>query len=426
MTARAPRPSYREALGYLYALEPRGIRLGLSRVERALAALGNPHRRFGSVHVGGTNGKGSVSAMVEAALRAGGVRTGLYTSPHLHRFTERIRVDGREIPRGEVARRVERILRLPIRLTFFETATLVAFGYFADAGVEVAVVEVGLGGRLDATNVLSPLVSVITNVERDHEDLLGKGIRAIAREKVGIVKRGVEVVSAARRPEARRQIVRAAGNEAKLIDRDFRLRPGRGGLEIDVRAGAERLGGLRLALEGPHQRENAAVAVVALFALRRRGVAVSDGAIRRGLATVRWPGRLERLRRRRVSWILDAAHNEAGAVALGRALGPRRYHLVFGASANKRWRAMLRILAPRAASVVFTRAQARRGADPAELAAAFGGTVVPEVRSAVEEARRRVRARPAPVVVTGSIFVVAEARAALWGRSVRTERAVAL
>src|SRR5690606_37774939 len=289
---------YQEALAYLYGLEPRGIRLELSRVEQALARRGDPHRGLAFVHIAGTNGKGSVAAMVERGLRAAGLRTGLYTSPHLHRFVERIRVDGVPIADEEVVRRVASLRAEPQmpELTFFESTTLLAFEAFRDAEVDVVVLEVGLGGRLDATNVVTPIVSVITNVGLEHQGFLGDTIAQIAAEKAGIIKPSVPVVTGARDPEVIACIedrAHALGAPLARLSRDFSLESEASGLCL--RRGDETVRGLRLGLEGPQQRDNAAVAGATLLALRDAGWAIPDAAIATGLADVQWPGRLERI-----------------------------------------------------------------------------------------------------------------------------------
>lgn len=420
--------AYDDALARLYGLTPRGVRLGLDRVRRASRMLGDPAARFPAVHVAGTNGKGSVSAMVDAILRAAGLSVGLYTSPHLHRFTERIRVDGRELGRAEVVRRlrrVEEVLRRPgaPELTFFEVTTLLAFEAFAARGIDVGVIEVGLGGRLDATRVVRPAVSVVTRIGLDHCDRLGETLEEIAREKLGIVQARVPVVSGVEQEEIRALVTQECrARRAPLVAawRDFETRPGRRAGTFDYLGPAGTLRGLRLALDGPHQIDNAGIAITAALLLRRKGFRVPDEAVARGLRRVRWPGRLERIG----NVLLDVAHNADGAGALARALAvsvaPGSLEVVFGVMMDKDADAMLALLAPFVRHTTFTRPAIGRARDPGELAGRHGGDVVPEVASALAGARRRA-GRRGTVLVTGSIYTVAEARAALLGASARAE-----
>jgi dihydrofolate synthase/folylpolyglutamate synthase len=421
---------------WLYGLEPRGIRLELDRMRAALALRGDPHRELRVVHVAGTNGKGSVSAMVAASLRAAGLRVGLYTSPHLHRFVERIRVDGRPLGERALARRVTELrafLESPDvpALTFFEVATLLAFEVFRDAQLDVVVLEVGLGGRLDATNVLeAPLACAITRIARDHEAYLGDTLAKIATEKAGIVRAAVPLVVGARDAEARAAIearAQAVGAAPVLrLDAEIRVeRSPRG--RLAVQAGDVRVDGLRPALAGAHQHENVAVAVGVLVALRARGVAVSDDAIRRGVARVRWPGRFERVTRAGTRYVFDAAHNPDGCVALGAALAtlPRRGRrvLLFAAMRDKDHARMLATIAPHCDAVVYTRPATPRAAEPEALAASCPGEGVREVRAALERARE-MAGPGGTVVVAGSIYLLAEARAAALG--VRSEPPIAM
>lgn len=413
---------YDEAIRWLYGLAPRGIRLELDRMRAALALRGNPERALRVVHVAGTNGKGSVSAMVEASLRAAGHRTGLYTSPHLHRFVERIRIAGREISAREVAERatdIERALRGPgaPELTFFETATLLALEAMRDAKVDVAVLEVGLGGRLDATNVIErPEVTAITRIALDHEALLGTTMAAIAREKAGILKPGIPAVIGVRDRRAKRAIAaraRQVGAPATWIDRDFEVVDEARG-RFGVRVGQRVVGGLRLSLDGAHQRDNAACAVAALVALEARGFDIGDSAIRRGLARTRWLARLERVRGR-PDLLFDAAHNPDGARSLAaylatvpRTAGPRV--LVFGAMRDKDHRAMLSALDAEIDRRVYVAPRTPRAADPRRLARIRPGETAPSGRAALARARRLAGPKGL-VVVAGSIYLLSEVRA---------------
>ncbi|HMI91499.1 MAG TPA: Mur ligase family protein, partial [Polyangiales bacterium] len=280
---------YADALARLYALQTRGMRFGANRMASALALRGHPERGQRFVHVAGTNGKGSVSAMIEASLRAAGYRTGLFTSPHLHRFVERVRISGRPIGDAEASARVRDVLAASAawgepESTFFELTTLLALESFRDHRCDVVVLETGIGGRLDATNAIVPEVSVITTIALEHTEILGSTHAAIAREKAGILKVGVPAVVGVREPSARRVIARRAraqGAPLALIDRDFAplvsasARAGR----FAVRVREQVIDGLRLALPGAHQQDNAACAVAAMLQLRERGFDVSDAAL---------------------------------------------------------------------------------------------------------------------------------------------------
>ncbi|MEI8256633.1 MAG: folylpolyglutamate synthase/dihydrofolate synthase family protein [Deltaproteobacteria bacterium] len=414
--------TYADALHAMYALVPRGIVLGLDPIREALAHWGSPQEKLRAVHVAGTNGKGSVAAMVDAGLRASGRRVGLYTSPHLHRFAERIRVDGESADDATLTRAAWRVLDAVRReeipaLTFFEAATMVAWDVFAASGLDLAVLEVGLGGRLDATNVCSPVVTAITRIARDHEARLGESLAEIAGEKAGILKPGVACVLGAglREGEARRAIELAAGRvgatlceapAARVLSMDGRLRAR---AEVDAAGGSLTLD---LALAGGFQVENAAIAVAVLERL-----GVSHAHIAAGLGTVVWPARLERIE----NVLFDVAHNPDGADALAASIerlgvARDRTALVFGASSDKDWRAMLDRLGPLFAPSrrFFGAALLRRAESPSVLAAHAGGQPSASVRDALDAARASVGGEGL-VVVCGSIFAVAEARAGLLG-----------
>jgi dihydrofolate synthase/folylpolyglutamate synthase len=416
--------AYADTIAWLQGLEvASGWDLKLERMRAALAARGNPERRFTAVHVAGTNGKGSTAATLEAILRASGRRTGLYTSPHLVDFAERIRAGGDVIPRPDVVALVAELraalAAADIALTHFEFATLLAFEWFARIGVEVAVVEVGLGGRLDATNCVQPVGTAITAIAHDHEAWLGETLASIAAEKAGIVKAGVPLVTGSLPPEAAAVVAahaeavaaplfRAGIDGVLTAERDGDVFRGPGGIVWD---------GLRVTLPGAFQRDNAAVALTLLAVLR--DVLPCDGdAVRRGLADVRWPGRLAVVAERpRV--IVDGAHNPAAIDAVLRELpalvGDRPLTLVFAVMADKAWRAMLTTLVPRARRVVLTRV-GRRGLDPAALAGEIDPGIPtrrePDPRVAITTAIAETPPDGA-VLVIGSLFLAGEAYAAL-------------
>ncbi len=416
--------TYDETIAWLQALEiTAGWDLKLERMRAALALRGHPEEAYPAVHVAGTNGKGSTAAMLEAVLRAAGHRTGLYTSPHLVDFAERIRAGGGTIPHDDVvalvAEQQEALAGAGIALTHFEFSTLIALEWFARIGIEVGVVEVGLGGRLDATNTVRPIATAITSIALDHEEWLGRQLREIALEKAGIAKPAVPMVLGRLAPEADAAVTaRAAelGSPLTHAGRDGALEPAGGGLAFHGPGGV-RWDGLRLGLEGAFQRGNAEVALLLLTSIRDRFPA-PEGAVRAGLAGVRWPGRLAVVRERPLV-VVDGAHNPAGVEALAaelpRLLGDRRLVLVFAVMADKAWTAMLDRLMEPAAEIIVTRV-GRRGLDPAVLADAIGGRrptrVVGDPRAAVRAGLEGASARDA-VLVAGSLFLAGEAYAEL-------------
>ncbi len=391
--------SYSKALERLYSLRRFGMSPGLDGISRLLDGLGHPERAFRAIHIAGSNGKGSTAALIESILRASGHRTGLYTSPHLCRFTERIRIAGEEIDRDTLASWVERVVPADSDPTFFDATTAIAFAAFAAAGVEIAVIETGLGGRLDSTNVFErPLATVVTGIALEHTEVLGGTLSEIAREKGGIFKRGVPAVIACDDEEARKTLLELAQSlsaPARVFDRDFSA----------VRH-------LPIGLCGEHQTRNAALAIEAVKA---SGVAVSDDAMKRGLLDVRWPGRMELCA---PDVLLDAAHNPDGARALAKALpqvaNGRAVTLVIGIVKEKDAAQVLAPLTPLAKRVIFTTPASDRARDPESLRAFLShGDVTPEVISDPAEAIAVARDGKSLVVITGSIFLIGSARAIL-------------
>jgi dihydrofolate synthase/folylpolyglutamate synthase len=422
----APRTP-QEALAFLTKLNPSGIKLGLERVREALAALGHPERRFPALHVAGTNGKGSTCAFTATALQAAGHRVGLYTSPHLVRVNERIRVDGADISDEDFGTAILEVLeRYPSAvsepMTYFEFGTVVALWHFARVGVDVAVLETGLGGRLDATTASSPVVTAITPVSFDHMEYLGHTLAAIAGEKAGILKPGVPCVVSRQEPEALEAIARKAAELAAPLwveGRDFAGEAKPDG-SLSYRGPSWSLDGLKLALRGPHQRQNAAVALACLEALHARGIAVPLEAARTGLASARWPGRLEEIGGP-PPVLLDGAHNPAGVevlLASLRALYPgRRVHLVFGVVADKDRGPMMRALFPKCTSVQLTPLDTPRSLAPAayvDEARSLCADVAawPEVDAALAAARAKA-GQGDVVLCTGSLFLVGMVKARL-------------
>ncbi len=423
--------AYSKAVEYLYRLQRHGIKLGLENIERTLSALGDPHRRFRSIHVAGTNGKGSTAAMLASVLTTAGYRTGLYTSPHLLEFTERIRIDGEPVSKERVAELTQRVRAAGGErpLTFFEFTTAMAFQQFADSGVDLAVAEVGLGGRFDATNLLLPKVAVITNVELDHQEFLGDRIELIAGEKAGIIKSGTPVVTAATRPEAIEVIERIAReHNAPLyrLGRDVRAE-GESPQRFRYRGIRWDLSDLKCPLLGQHQLQNAGCALAALELMEEGGLSLNEAAVREGIRTVGWPGRLEWIpaSASRAAVLLDGAHNPAAARSLRAFLetAPRpaggRLILVFGVMRDKDIDGILAPLAPLADEIVLTRPNYERAAEAKDLERRVAGySVRTTVREPVREAVRYARSVSGSrdwILVTGSLFVIGEAGAALGG-----------
>lgn len=420
-----------EAIAFLEGLAPSGVRLGLERVHTALRALKNPERAFPAVHIAGTNGKGSTCAMAAACLVQQGYKVGLYTSPHLVRVNERIRVGAEEISDALLGQRILEVLDLypdalesPAPLTYFEFGTIVALWHFAQEKVDVAVLETGLGGRLDATTAARPVVTAITPISFDHMDYLGHTLSAIAQEKAGIIKPGVPVVISRQKPEALEVIeavAREKGAPLRVEGRDFRFETedaaGRTFVYRGMRTAVPRL---YVGLRGPHQAQNAAVALACLELLEDRGLGISQQSAREGLASAEWPGRLEEVASN-PTVVLDGAHNPEGAEALARAIDAlypnRKVHLVFGVLGDKDHRPMLRALFPMATSVHLTPVPSARTLLP-DRYADEARALCPEVDlyGAHGAALRgaTMRAEQGDVVLcTGSLFLVGAVRATL-------------
>jgi dihydrofolate synthase / folylpolyglutamate synthase len=448
--------NYQEALDFLYSFVDYGAQrayrysaetFDLRRMFRFLEALGNPQDRYPILHVAGTKGKGSVAAMCASVLRAAGYRTAFYTSPHLLDFCERAQIDGEYIPRQAVAQIVSDMRQLVPEhpgITTFELTTAMAFAHFARQKVDVAVVEVGLGGRLDATNVVEPLATVISSLSFDHTNLLGNTLAEIAAEKGGIIKAGVPLVSSPQRPEALEVLERIAserGAPFSLVGRDWYFEPISHTLEgqtFEVWSAAQQaqldalaaqghpIGWRRpryeIPLLGLHQVENAATAVAALHALQSRGLPIAAQALSHGLASVHWPGRFEILTRSPYL-VLDGAHNADSAEKLASAVKDyfpgRRVILIFGASSDKDVAGMLAaLLHPDVGvqHVLLAQAVHPRAQDPDSLAELLAQYPVPAeaglaVGSAIDRALELAGSDDV-ILACGSLFVVAEARTA--------------
>lgn len=450
--------NYSEALDYLHSLgnEVLTAKLGLQNIEALLRHLGEPHKKFRSILIAGTNGKGSVAAFCDSILRTSGYKTGLYTSPHLIQTEERIRIDGRTIRADEFARLTEEVkdavnalmkqpaegggMKLERHPTYFEMVTAIAFKYFVEQQIEIAVLEVGLGGRLDATNVVDPMVAIITNVDLDHEQYLGSSLREIATEKAGIVK-PCSYETEGSTPGNSPPVVFGGGDGTALEvvkercstvgarlfrpPKDFETEPdmlGRFKLRLDSRLG---MGiEIRLPLAGEHQVSNALTAIRAMELLEGFGYQINRRSLEAGMSGAEWPGRLEILDSRpRI--ILDGAHNPAAAGKvreyLETFLQPRQIVMIFGAMRDKAIREMARVLFPLAREVVLARPEYERSAKPREIL-----NLVPNgvnsVRStaSVQEAidiAEQLASEDDTIVVVGSLFLVGEVKRLLQERS---------
>lgn len=416
MNPATPLGAGRPAVDFLFSLERFGMKFGLANIARLCAALGHPEAAFPSVIVAGTNGKGSVTAMVDAGLRAAGHRSARYTSPHLVRLEERFVIDGREVTPADleaaaalVQRAAEALVaagELETLPTFFECTTAVAFVLFRDAKVDIAVLEVGLGGRLDATNVVSPVAAAIVSIDFEHQAQLGHTLASIAAEKAGVIKTGIPVICGPLPAEALAVVERVCEERhAALIrtDTDGRL--------------AERIASMPLALAGEHQKANAAVALRLLEALNENatlGLRVGADAMRAGLTTVAWPGRLESFEADGCRVLIDAAHNPAGARTLAaylREAAPRGVTLVFGAMRDKAVPEILTALSPAVASIVCTTAPNPRAVPAEALARTAAGLGLPaEAIADPIAALRHACGLGREVVVAGSIFLIGPVR----------------
>jgi dihydrofolate synthase/folylpolyglutamate synthase len=454
--------SYSEAIYYLYNLQKQGIKFGLSNIFRLMSALENPHRSFPSIHVAGTNGKGSTSAIVASVLRAFGLKVGLFTSPHLVSFTERIRVHDEEITGYEIVNLAEEVKGKISHIqssdssfspTFFEVVTAMALLYFKRKRIDIAVIEVGMGGRLDATNIIIPEVSVITSIGYDHREFLGSTLKEVAQEKAGIIKEGIPVVVSSQTAEVL-EVIEAKAEEMHTMvyryGRDFSSvlkREDILGIYFDyLDNDSFIIHDVYLPLTGEHQMQNASVAIKAVMvALSKTRVKGRNGEtengrnketvispsqrenivplIRNGLATTRWPGRLEMIKYK-PSILIDGAHNADAAVALAHALAKiflgkyKRIILVLGIMGDKDIEGIMKPLLPLASEIILSSPGYERAASPDRLAAIAASMgfhrvrITPTIRDAIEMAE--VLSLRAPydslVVITGSFYTIGEAK----------------
>jgi dihydrofolate synthase/folylpolyglutamate synthase len=434
--------NYGESLKYLFSLgrelaaptQAAAAKFDLENISTLAEALGHPERKYRSVHIAGTNGKGSTAAFTEAILRTAGIKTGLYTSPHLEKINERIRVNGEEISDEAFAESFSKIQRLieeslahgKLRAhpTFFEVVTALAFEHFAKARVEVAVFEVGLGGRLDATNIVVPEVSVITRVDFDHENFLGHSLEEIAGEKAGIIKSGVPLVLAEQRPEAREVILKRAAEvgvpvyeiEKKFRSEKFGLEDGCVRAEVMEIKGGERFQ-VAPKLRGKFQLGNALNSIGVARILKERGASISKETVEQGIANAVWPGRMEKLQSNPDIY-LDGAHNPSAARELAAFLKEnftkRKVTMLFAAMRDKAVDEIAGTLFPHASEVIFTQPRISRAISAAQLAEMAGEyapqfRVIPNAEAALEEALASAGPNDA-VFVTGSLYLVGELR----------------
>ncbi len=422
-------PSIDDHLSALYRLRRFGIKLGLASISRLMRGLGNPQDRFSSIHIAGTNGKGSIAAFLSSVLAHGGYKVGLYTSPHLVRFNERIQINGRPISDKDVARVAEVVQRIYTQgepPTFFECATAMAFYHFASEKVDWAVLETGMGGRYDATNVVHPEVSIISNISMEHQEYLGNTLAKIAREKAGIIKKNAGIVTGTRQKSALKVIEQVATEkEVPLyrLGKEIRIRKNKEGSFTYLGIG-RRWPQVKIGMIGDHQVTNAALALGALELLQKKGVYLTDEAVYEGLAATRWPGRLEVFSRKPFI-LLDGAHNPSAVRTLKKFLensfSSRRLTMVVGVLEDKAWKPMLRNLAGVAHRIILTRPQYERAADPHKLASFLRPlkqdlVVIPKLSDAISFALEETSTADA-VCITGSLYTVGDARAYLQGSS---------
>jgi dihydrofolate synthase / folylpolyglutamate synthase len=412
--------TYKQAVEYLYSLQKFGIKFGLSKTTNILKAMGNPHLGQKYIHVAGTNGKGSVSAMLESILIKAGLKVGFYSSPHLVRFTERFRINRKEISRAKTVELVNGLMNAinPSQPpTFFEATTAMALSYFAREKVDIAIMEVGMGGRLDATNVIKPLVSVITNISLEHQGFLGKRLIDIAGEKAGIIKKGIDLVTGVSQPQVT-ALFEEACKEKKApfhwIGRDFRYRSK--GDEISYYGMMRNLKGLKPGLQGGYQHKNTALALAAAEVLESKGYNISDENISEGLRDTFWPGRMQVISREPLV-VVDGAHNPGAVREVARSIRDSfHYHrliLVAGIMEDKDINSIIGLISPVADYIICTKPDYYRAADPGRImgqvsAAEKKGEVVETLPAAIARAKSMASSKDL-ILITGSLFTVGEA-----------------
>jgi len=426
--------TYSEAIDYIYDLTKYGIKLGLENINYLLYLLGEPHKKLKIIHVAGTNGKGSTCSSISSILQSDGYKVGLYTSPHLVDFTERIKINHKPINRKKVSELLERIKPYIEKVantpsyghpTFFEVITSMAFLYFFEEQVDYLVLEVGLGGRLDATNVCEPLISVITHIDYDHMDKLGNSLEEIAREKGGIIKPEGIVISSNQYEEAYNEIRKIADEKKSLIysiGREISYKIVKSdikGVIFNLKGIYREYKNLHTPLLGRHQADNATNAIAAVEALKMKGTDISQKAIRDGLEKVKWTGRLE-IVRNNPTIILDGAHNPNGAKIMHQALEEifsyRYLTLVLAIFADKDYKKMIEVLAPGADLIIATKAENPRAASPQAIAKEAAKYINKNKIIAIENIPQAINyalsnsKEDALICITGSLYTVGEAK----------------
>ncbi|HFQ82105.1 MAG TPA: bifunctional folylpolyglutamate synthase/dihydrofolate synthase [Desulfobacterales bacterium] len=419
--------SYAETWRFLDNLQFFKIKLGLDSMTDFLGRLGHPEDNLRFIHIGGTNGKGSTAMSLRAILSRAKLKVGLYTSPHLSSVRERFQINDALISEEDFARHAARIMAVmnDQQITYFEFTTTLALLWFAEQKVDLAILEVGMGGRLDATNVITPLITIITNVSMDHENYLGRTLPKVAAEKAGIIKSGVPLISGVLSPAAREVIERRAAALAaplRRLKRDFTMSQDGTGTGWRYKSESRDMEGLELALRGSYQGGNAALAIAALDGLAAHGIRVDDEDIRAGLKTVRWPGRMEFLNVAGQDYLLDGAHNPAGVEALIEALADFSDHrliMIWASMADKDYSLCLKRIAPFCQSLIFARPEENRSATPAQLRKALGPDSPPSYSSdSVDEALKTAQSFTQAgdlIVVAGSLYLVGKVREILSG-----------
>ncbi|MDD5435339.1 MAG: bifunctional folylpolyglutamate synthase/dihydrofolate synthase [Nitrospira sp.] len=423
--------SFQDSLAYLYSLQQFGIKLGLSNINRICLSLNNPHKRLKTIHVGGTNGKGSTAAILSSVLQQAGYKTGLYTSPHLTDISERIRINNIPINKDRFSFLIDNIKKQTeesgILPTFFEFTTALALQYFAEEGVDIAVMEVGMGGRLDATNIIVPLVTIITNVDYDHTEHLGTNLEEITGEKCGIIKKGIPVVTS----ETKKNVLsiiedsaEKAGTVTYIFGRDFntvpiKLTPSYSEFFYYGRRWTEFF--IKSPLAGKHQMFNIGAALYTIELLMQEGFEITDDQLFRGVENTLWPGRLETVSLN-PHVIVDGAHNHAGTVVLRRFLedilvkeeGKGKIILVFGVLKDKDVSKMIEELIPYSSELIITRPDTERGLPVESLRTIVEQyAITPHIAMTLSEALSHaynIASSSDTIIVTGSLYMVGEAR----------------
>jgi dihydrofolate synthase/folylpolyglutamate synthase len=416
--------TYKQALNYLYGLQKYGVKFGLSKTSNIMKKMGNPHKGQNYIHVAGTNGKGSVSAMVESVLMRSGLKVGFYSSPHLVRFTERFRINRKEISKKkviELTEEIKGIINPAEPPTYFEVTTAMALAYFARENTDIAIMEVGMGGRLDATNIIKPLVSAITNISLEHQFFLGNTLVEIAGEKAGIIKKGINTISAATQPKVSR-LFREVCEERKApffqVGKDVRYRSSDNG--FNYYGLNRRIRDINLTLKGEFQHRNTALAIGILELLEKKGYRFEDQDIKAGVEETTWTGRIQVLAERPLI-VVDGAHNPGASRALVEAVKKdfsyKRLILVLGVMKDKDIGSIVREIAGMADHIVCSSPEYFRSATPEDLYKIVSTynkntEMIKTLPEAIKKAKKIARSDDM-ILITGSLFTVGEALTAI-------------